>query len=574
MNRISKLFYFLLMFAIISCAESEKADLIVHNAKIYTVNDAFDIEEAMVIKDGKIIAIGPEHEILNKYTAIEVIDAKQQAIYPGFIDAHCHFVGYALNLKQVDLVGTKSFDEVIERVTKFAKNNDQEWIIGRGWDQNDWEVKEFPDRFKLDELFPDKPVFLKRIDGHAAIANKTALRLANVHSETKVKGGIISSTFIPNGDQNWTINEGIRAEVAHQNYPYWEPTGILIDNAVDLVSKYIPQPTTKDIEIALLNAQHKLFEVGVTTVDDAGLSKDTINLIDELQQQNKLKIKVYAMITGSEDMLNYYLKKGPYKTDKLNVSSFKFYADGALGSRGACLLEPYSDVPKSSHYGLLINEVDFFQKYAPLLYEKGFQMNTHCIGDSANRLILEVYGDVLKGVNDKRWRIEHAQVIHEADFEKFKTYTIIPSVQSTHATSDMYWAEDRLGHKRVKGAYAYKNLLKQNGILALGTDFPVEGINPMNTFFAAVARKDSKGYPEKGYQMENALTREEALKGMTIWAAISNFEEKEKGSLEVGKYADFVILNNDIIKTNEENILKVKVVQTFINGENVFTLKQ
>ena len=280
------------------------------------------------------------------------------------------------------------------------------------------------------------------------------------------------------------------------------------------------------------------------------------------------------MISGDQEMLDYYLEKGPYKTENLTVCSFKFYADGALGSRGACLIEPYSDIIENEHHGLLTTELEFFQKYAPLLYEKGFQMNVHCIGDSANRMILDVYGSVLQGVNDKRWRIEHAQVIHPDDFEKFKAYTIIPSIQSTHATSDMYWAKDRLGEERVKGAYAYKKLLNQNMIVALGTDFPVEGINPMNTFYAAVARKDSKGYPDQGFQMENSLSRQEALKGMTIWAAMSNFEENQKGSLEVGKAADFVILNNDIMETDEENLLRVKVVQTFINGENVYTLKK
>jgi predicted amidohydrolase YtcJ len=279
------------------------------------------------------------------------------------------------------------------------------------------------------------------------------------------------------------------------------------------------------------------------------------------------------MISGNKKTLDYYLEKGPYKTDKLNVCSFKFYADGALGSRGACLIEPYSDVV-GHHHGLMINEKKHFEKYASLLYQKGFQMNTHCIGDSANRMILEVYAKTLQSVNDKRWRIEHAQVIHPTDFKYFKDYTIIPSVQTTHATSDMYWAKERLGTDRIKGAYAYQDLLQQNGIIALGTDFPVEGINPLNTFYAAVFRKDNKGYPENGYQMENALTRQEALKGMTIWAAISNFEESEKGSLEIGKAADFVILNNDIMITNEENILKVKVVETFINGENVYSLKK
>jgi predicted amidohydrolase YtcJ len=554
-----------------NCTETEQADLIIHNAKIYTVNPLFETAEAMVIKDGKIIAIGAEHEIMNRYYSPNTVDAKKRPIYPGFIDAHCHFVGYSLNLKQVDLVGTKSFEEVIERVKAYAETNNDEWIIGRGWDQNDWEVKEFPNRYQLDELFPNQPVFLTRIDGHAAIANKAALKLANINSETNVTGGIITFNLIPNGDHSWFVTKTMQEEVIHLNYPAWEPTGILIDNAIDLVKKVIPQPTNKQLKEALLFSQNKLFKVGITTVDDAGLDINTINLIDDLQKENLLKLKMYAMISGNSKTLDYYLEKGPYRTDKLTVCSFKFYADGALGSRGAYLIEPYSDIIEQLHYGLMVTEMDTLKKYAPLLYEKGFQMNTHCIGDAANHEVLNLYGEVLKTTNDNRWRIEHAQVIAPEDFELFKTYNIIPSIQPTHATSDMYWAKDRLGENRIKGAYAYKKLLQQNGLIALGTDFPVEEINPINTFYAAVVRKDKNAFPEKGYQMENALTREETLKGMTIWAAISNFEENEKGSLEVGKYADFVILDNDIMQTKTENILTTKVLQTFINGEKVFS---
>lgn len=573
-NTIAKIFYFTLISILVwSCdpPKEDQIDLIIHNAKIYTVNDAFDIDEAMAIKDGKIIAIGPENEILNKYQflAKEIIDAKKKVIYPGFIDAHCHFVGYANNLKQVNLVGTKSFDEVIERVHKFSKTNTQEWIIGRGWDQNDWNIQEFPTKEKLDSLFPNQPVFLTRIDGHAALVNQSALNIAKITPDTKIDGGII--TYVIN--KNGTSIKFNNSELSNFANLSPKPTGILIDNAIDLVSQYIPQPNNKTISDAMILAQNKLFEVGVTTVDDAGLGKDTIDLIDQLHKTGELKIKVYAMISGNQQNLDYYIEKGPYKTDKLSVCSFKFYADGALGSRGACLLEPYHDIIEQEHYGLMIKEKEFFEKYAPLLYNKGFQMNTHCIGDSANRIILDIYGKTLKGVNDKRWRIEHAQVIHPEDFGKFKQYTIIPSIQSTHATSDMYWAKDRLGHERVKGAYAYKDLLDQNGIVALGTDFPVEGINPMNTFYAAVVRKDNKGYPENGYQMENALSRKDALKGMTIWAAIANFEEAEKGSLEVDKAADFVILDMDIMEANEDKILSAKVLQTFINGENVFSRK-
>lgn len=568
--KVASLFFILL--TILSCNSSpkEQADLIVHNAKIYTVNDLFDVADAMAIKDGKIIAIGPENEILNKYQfdAKEVIDAGKKPIYPGFIDAHCHFVGYAQNLKQVNLVGTKSFEEVIKRVEAYAKNNDTEWIIGRGWDQNDWENKAFPTKDELDQLFPNKPVFLTRIDGHAALANQAAFNIAKITPDTKVEGGIITYQIEQNGNNIEFGNNEL------PNYKNGSPkaTGILIDNAIELVSQHIPHPTKKELTEALLFAQHKLFEVGVTTVDDAGLSKDTIDLIDNLHQQGKLKLKVYAMITGDTTNLNHYLKKGPYKTDKLSVCSFKFYADGALGSRGACMLHPYSDV-SPPHYGLLIKDKSFFEKYAPQLYEKGFQMNTHCIGDSANRMILDVYAQVLKGVNDKRWRIEHAQIVNGSDVTKFKNYTIIPSIQSTHATSDMYWAEERLGKERITEAYAYKVLLQQNGMVALGTDFPVEGISPFATFYAAVVRKDAKGYPKDGFQTNNALSRKEALKGMTIWAAISNFEENEKGSLELGKAADFIILNNDIITSPEDKILSTQVVQTIIDGEIVFTKK-
>ncbi len=558
-------FIMMILIGLISCEGNKQIDLIVHNAKIYTINENFDIAEAMAINKGKIIAIGAENEILNKYEAKINVDAKKRPIYPGFIDAHCHFVGYALNLTQVNLVGTKSFKEVIERVKKFAKTNHTKWIIGRGWDQNDWESKKFPTNKELNKLFPNQPVFLTRIDGHAALANNIALKLANINYKTKVDGGIITlNTNKKNLNLNKELNKNINTQL----------TGLLIDNAIDLVKKVIPPPTKKTLTAALLYAQNKLFKVGLTTVDDAGLTKDTIDLIDKLQQENKLKLKIYAMISATPTMLKYYLKKGIYKTDKLSVRSFKFYADGALGSRGACLLKPYTDVKNKNYYGLLLHPKSFFEKYAPLIYAKGFQMNTHCIGDSANRIILNIYAKTLKKTNDKRWRIEHAQIIDSNDFKKFKQFNIIPSVQPTHATSDMYWAKNRLGNKRIKNAYAYKKLLQQNGLLALGTDFPVENINPINTFFAAVFRKDTNRFPANGFQTANAISRKDALKGMTIWAAIANFEENEKGSLVVGKYADFVILDDDIITTDEQDILKTKVLKTFINGKQVYNLSQ
>lgn len=547
MLTIKLLSVLMLSVLLYNCTSSVKqqADLIIHNAIIYTVDSSFSVAESFAIKNGKIIAVGKSEDILSKYNG-EKLDIQGKTVFPGFIDAHCHFYGYGLGLKKVDLTGTKSFDEVIERLVEFSKTNQSEWIQGRGWDQNDWDIKEFPDRTKLDSLFPNKPVFLKRIDGHAALANQEALRRAKITGATKVDGGMIE---LKNGT----------------------PTGILIDNAIDLVAKVIPSPGKAEVRDAILAAQKNCFAAGITTVSDAGLDKQIVDLVDEMQKNGELKIRIYAMLTDSKENLNYYLKNGIYKTDRLNVRSFKFYADGALGSRGACLLQPYSDKP--DHYGFLLNKPEYYIEYAKKLFDSGFQMNTHCIGDSANRFILTIYGMILKERNDKRWRIEHAQVIHPSDFEKFERFSIIPSVQPTHATSDMYWAEKRLGPERVKGAYAYKNLIFSSVMPALGTDFPVENINPMHTFYAAVARKDLRGFPENGWQTENALTREETLKGMTIWAAYANFEEDEKGSIEPGKFADFVVLDRDIMKINIEEVPNVRVIHTFVNGEKVYNQK-
>lgn len=524
----------------------KKADLVVYNAKIYTVNEAFDVMEAMAIKDGKILALGKSSDIRKAYSAKEESDAKGDAIYPGFIDAHAHFFGYAESLNNADLTETKSWEEVLQRLQKFAKTQPAGWLTGRGWDQNDWSNKQFPTKEKLDELFPNRPVLLHRIDGHAAIANQKALDAAKISKAYHLTGG----------------------EIIEEN---GRPTGMLIDNAINLVSVKIPAITNERMKELLLQAQQNCFAVGLTTIDDCGLDYPAVEGIEKLQNGGSLKMRLYVMLSDAEKNYNYLIKRGKIKTERLNVSGFKVYADGALGSRGACLLHPYSDMPNKR--GFLLNNLTHFENVAKKIYENDFQMCTHAIGDSANRAILKIYNKILPKNNDKRWRIEHAQIVNQQDFNLFGAANVVPSVQPTHATSDMYWAEDRLGKDRIKGAYAYKQLLQQNGWIPLGTDFPVEQINPMLTFYAATTRKDDKNYPKGGFQSENALTTEETLRGMTIWAAKSNFEEKEKGSLEVGKFADFVWMKNDIMKANAKQILENKVIKTYVNGEKVYEKK-
>jgi predicted amidohydrolase YtcJ len=531
---------FFTLLSLTSCLKENKTavDLIVTDATIYKVDKAFSAASAIAVNDGKIVAIGTNKEIADKFKSDKTIQAKGKFIYPGLIDAHCHFYRYGLTLQEVDLRGTKSMEEVVARIQDFQKDKKSNFIVGNGWDQNDWLIKKFPSKAVLDKYFPDIPVVLNRVDGHAIVVNSKVLKLAGITKNTKTTGGQIE---IENG----------------------EPTGILIDKPMELVFKIIPKPSRKIQIAALLDAEKTMFKYGLTTVNDAGLDPDVIHLIDSLQKKKLMKINVYAMVSANQKNIDLYLKKGLYKTDNLDVRSFKMYGDGALGSRGACLHTGYSDRPKQ--FGALVSPIAEMKSIAKQIANSDFQLNSHAIGDSANTVLLKIYKEALTGKKDRRWKIEHAQVLREQDFEYFKL-GIIPSVQPTHATSDMYWAGDRLGKERLKNSYAYKKLLKEAGVIALGTDFPVEEVNPMLTFRAAVARKDSKGYPKDGFQMENALTREQTLRGMTIWAAYSNFEEKEKGSLEVGKWADFVIYNKDIMKISDSEILNIKPSVTYLKG--------
>jgi len=528
--------YFLSTLSIVlllACGKPKtQVDTIVLANQIYICNNTFDVADALAISDGKIVAYGGKTEIKNKYQAND-LQEYQGIVYPGFIDAHSHFYGYGNTLNKIDLRETYSLENVVETIANFAKTNEEYWITGRGWDQTNWEQKGTVNNLRLSIFFPDRPIFVKRIDGHAGLANAKALELAGITTKTQVEGGTIET-------QNGQL------------------TGVLTDNAMELIDKIIPAPSRKSEIQALLKAQENCLEAGLTTVTDAGLDLSTILLIDSLHRTGDLKIRIYAMANPTEENFVYFEKNGAISTDHLQVSSFKIYADGSLGSRGAKLKEPYCD--HGNNTGVWVTSPSQINELCARIQALDFQANTHCIGDSANKLVLETYGKYLKGKNDKRWRIEHAQVVTPRDRDLFAQYCILPSVQPTHATSDMNWANKRLCSDRMKGAYAYRSLLALNGYLPLGTDFPVEEIYPLHTFHAAVYRQNINMKPLGGFLPEESLSTKQALLGMTLWAAKANRMEDKIGSLEIGKLADYVVLDRDIVY--EKYMLKTRILKT------------
>ncbi len=537
----------IVIFISIACTSNskKKVELILFNGHVVTMDDSLTFATVVIVDKGKVIAVG-DSSILKKYDCLDPnkIDLQNNFLYPGFIDAHCHFYGYAKTLLSCNLVGTKSWEEVLQKLDTFNINSHSSWLTGRGWDQNDWINTAFPSNDLLNKMFPNKPVVLKRIDGHAAICNQKALSLAGINELTKVNGGEL---MLKNG----------------------KLTGLLIDNAVDLVEKFVSIPSNSDLINSLKLAEKECYSLGLTTLADAGLDIETCLFLDSLGQTNTLNIYLYMMLNPNDKGLKYAQTKGILENNHSKICSFKLFADGALGSRGAKLKQPYCD--RENHNGMLLNTPYYFDKWcSDISSTTKYQVNTHCIGDSANYLIAKVYGKYLKGKNDKRWRIEHAQIIDMNDMNLFSNYSIIPSVQPTHATSDGPWVKDRICENRMHGAYAYHSLLSQNGYLPLGTDFPVEYLNPLFTFYSAVYRKNANDGDMLPFLLNEKLTPIEALKGMTIWAAKACRLEHRKGSIEIGKDADFVLLDQNLLECSQNQVLKSKILKTYSAGRPKF----
>jgi predicted amidohydrolase YtcJ len=468
-------------------------------------------------------------------------------ILPGLTDAHAHLYGLGVALDVVDLTGTESYEAVIARVKQRAATAQPgEWIVGRGWDQNDWPVQEFPTFAALDAAVPDHPVFLTRVDGHAALANSAAMRAAGITAATKDPAG------------------GKIVRDANGN-----PTGVFIDAATDLVENAMPTPSVQQRKARVLAAAQNIAANGLTEIHDAGITAETITAVQQLIDEGRFPIRVYAMLGDNAALLDQWFRDKPLIDygGRLTVRAVKLYADGALGSRGAALLAPYSDDPGNS--GLMLATPQHLQEVATRGRAAGFQINTHAIGDRGVRNVIDAYASA--GVAAKeRFRIEHLQVIAPDDIPRLAQHGIISSMQPTHATSDMYWAEARLGAERAKGAYAWRTVLNAGGRLALGSDFPVEAVNPFFGLYAAVTRQDQKGWPAGGWHPMEKLTLAEAIRGFTSDAAYAAFEETSRGTIEVGKLADFTIVEGDLFAMPATELYKTKVRYTIVAGEVVY----
>ncbi len=533
-------------------APTAPADLIVTNARVYTADESRPLAQAFAVRDGKIVFVGSQREAdFLKGSATRVIDAGGKTVIPGMVDAHAHFAGLAQKLRSVDLVGTRTYDEVIARVVERARTLPKgTWIEGRGWDQNAWGDTRFPTHEKLSAAVPDHPVYLTRVDGHAGLVNSAAMRAATLTASSKdPSGGKI-------------IKDASGA-----------PTGVLIDRAQGLVSSRIPEASAADTRAALKDAVGVMHRWGLVGMHDAGASRGLIDMYEDMAKTGELDLRLYVMIGDDSTALKHYFDVGPRSAlygGRVWVRAIKLYADGAMGSRGAALLEPYSDDPNNS--GLLLSAPAHIRDVAERALKRGFQVNTHAIGDRGNRVVLDAYEAALKTAPtvDHRFRVEHAQILNYDDIPRFSQLGVIPSMQASHQTSDMYWIGKRLGPTRLLGAYAWRSLLNSGVVIPNGSDFPVEAVNPLISFHAAIARQDANDWPAGGWLPEQRMTREEALRSMTLWPAYSAFQENEMGSITPGKYADFVLLDQDIMRVPAELVLKTQVLSTYVGGKEVY----
>jgi predicted amidohydrolase YtcJ len=542
--------------------KGENVDLIIHNAQIHTMTGDDKVHEAIAIRDGKIIEIGPERQILNKYSAEEYIDAENKDIYPGWVDAHGHMMNYARSKLSVDLIGCKSFDEVLLRIEKYQSKYKRPFIIGRGWDQSLW-GDEMPTNHRLNELYPDLPVCLFRIDGHALLANNYLIEKSDVYNKYAEdpelhNGGHYESWEVELDLPKMAYNIDI---IEYGNDTLKIPTGVFVDNAMNPILDILPDFPEKELVASLLEVQEELLMYGLTGVHEAGLNDKDFKLFDKLVSERKLKLNIYAMLLTTPGNVEFAKEKGIYRNKNLYVRSFKVYGDGALGSRGAFLKHPYAD--RHDHSGYLTTSREKMKDIFDLCQLTGYQMNTHAIGDSTNRIMLEMYKDMFEYNPDHRWRIEHAQSVDPADVNFFAESGAIPSVQPTHATSDQRWAESRLGEDRMEGAYAFKSLLEQTGVLAIGTDFPVEYTDPFKTIHSAVERKNAENFPSEGFQANEAITLEDCILGMTKWAAFASFQEDKIGTLEKGKDATLSMFQKPVVSkpsfdTNFADLVLIK----------------
>jgi predicted amidohydrolase YtcJ len=537
------------------------ADLVLVNGRIYTVDNARPIVSALAARGGRILFVGSDGEarVLGNGST-RVIDLHGATVVPGLVDAHAHLLGLGNLLRRVNVAGSKSYEEVIARVKAWSKHaKPGEWILGRGWDQNRWPTKEFPTHDALSRAFPNNPVVLTRVDGHAVLANAKAMELARVSAATAdPEGGRI-----------------IRL-------PSRSPSGVFVDNAQKLIVGAIPASRPADIRKAILAAIAECNRWGLTGVHDAGEDAETIAIYESLAKEGNYNLRNYVMLSDPGEpgapaaLENRYLARGPQSAlydGRLWIRAIKLYADGALGSRGAALLAPYADDPTNS--GLLVSRPGHIRAWAEAGLRRGFQVNVHAIGDRGNRIALDAFEAALRVVPkaDHRFRIEHAQVLSPEDIPRFAKLGVIPSMQPTHQTSDMRWAEARVGPQRILGAYAWRSLLNTGVVIPSGTDFPVEEVDPLLTFHAAVTRQDPTNWPAGGWHPEQKMTREEALQSMTIWPAYAGFQESVLGSLTPGKYADFVVLDRDIMRVPDTEILGTRVVSTWIGGKRVYAAK-